>query len=392
MPPKPQLNPFVETMDAPPIPAVRQALTAYDGRHGPVLDLCQAVPGYAPHGDLLVALARTAGDAALAGYGDIQGERVLRDALAADINSVYGGDVAAADLQITAGGNQAFFVMALALAQPGDEVILIGPHYFNHDMTLRMLGITVRVVDGDPEAGFLPDMAAIEAATHEKTRAIFIVTPNNPSGGIYPSTLIDALFVHCVKAGIVLVIDETYRDFLPAGSGPPHGLFAHQDWRDNFVHIYSFSKAYCIPGHRVGAIAAGGRIMTEIAKVMDNLQICAPRPVQHALVGAIDALKSWRDGNRDEIDRRRVAFERVIAAKGHWKIVSIGAYFAYLRHPFGDEHAMDVARRLAGDYGVLVLPGSCFGAGQEAYIRAAFANADAAIIDSLSRRLPSQWS
>ncbi|TPW29098.1 aminotransferase [Martelella alba] len=385
---KPLLNPLVETMDAPPIPAVRQALAAYDGRHGPVLDLCQAVPGYAPHADLLTALSETAGDAALAGYGDIQGEGVLRNALAADINALYGGNLAASELQITAGGNQAFFVMALSLARPGDEVILIGPHYFNHDMTLRMLGITVRVVDGDPAAGFLPDMAAIKAATNAKTRAIFIVTPNNPTGGIYPPALVDALLDHCIKAGIMLVVDETYRDFLPAGSNAPHDLFTRQEWRDHFVHIYSFSKAYCIPGHRVGAIAAGGRIMTEIAKVMDNLQICAPRPAQHALVGAMTRLKTWRDENRDEIDRRRLAFEQAIATAGHWQIISIGAYFAYLRHPFDRKHAMEVARDLASEHGILVLPGSCFGARQEGYIRAAFANADVEVIKTLTTRLP----
>lgn len=381
-------NPWVEQLAPPPIPAVQASLKSYDGDAGPVVDLSQAVPGYAPHPDLLRWLGETAGRADLCGYGQIQGESVLLNAFAADLNLAYQADVAPEDVQITAGGNQAFFAVALALVRPGDEVILIRPYYFNHEMTLRMLGVDVKVVDADPQAGFVPSIEAVEAILTSRTRAVFVVTPNNPTGAVYLPAFLDQLYELCVSRGIFVIADETYRDFLPAGSGPAHNLFSKPGWRDGFIHLYSFSKVFCIPGHRLGAIVCGGKAMAQLQKVMDNLQICAPRPAQHAVAKALPALTEWRLGNTAIIDERRRAFQNVIENLEGWSIVSIGAYFAYLRHPFTDQDAMDVTRWMASEFGILMLPGTCFGENQQSFVRAAFANVGVDAIQSLANRLP----
>ncbi|MEB2845152.1 aminotransferase [Endobacterium cereale] len=381
-------NPWVEQMAPPPIPAVQASLKSYGGAAGPVVDLSQAVPGYAPHPDLLRWLGETASRADLCGYGQIQGEAVLRNAFAADLNLAYQADVSAEDVQITAGGNQAFFAVALALLRPGDEVILIRPYYFNHEMTLRMLGVDVKVVDADPKAGFVPPIEAVEAAVTSRTRAVFVVTPNNPTGAVYLPDFLDALYDLCHACGIFVITDETYRDFLPAASGPPHALFSKTGWRDGFIHLYSFSKVFCIPGHRLGAIVCGNKVMAQLQKVMDNLQICAPRPAQHAVAEALPTLNEWRQGNTVIIDERRQAFQTVIDRRDGWSIVSIGAYFAYLRHPFGGRDAMDVTRWMAAEHGILMLPGTCFGENQQAFVRAAFANVGVDAIKSLAGRLP----
>ena len=384
------LNPLVRKLAPPPIPEVQACLKAYDGARGPAIDLSQAVPGYAPHADLVGWLSEMAGRADLCGYGDIQGEQALRDALAGDINRLYGGSVDGADVQITAGGNQAFFVTALALVRPGDEVLIIRPFYFNHEMTLTMMGITVRFVDALAENSFVPTPEDLAAAIGPRTRAVFVVTPNNPTGAVYPSGFLDAAYDLCRDKGAVLVVDETYRDFLPGDEGGPHKLFSKPDWQRHFVHLYSFSKVFCIPGHRLGAIVCGGAIMEQLLKVMDNLQICAPRPAQHAVVKAIAALDDWRQANAVEIARRRQAFETALAVLPDWEITSIGAYFAYLKHPFGQIDAMDVTKRLAGEYGILTLPGTGFGENQQSYLRAAFANAGVPVIETLSERLPAK--
>jgi aspartate/methionine/tyrosine aminotransferase len=122
-------------------------------------------------------------------------------------------------------------------------------------------------------------------------------------------------------------------------------------------------------------------------KIMDNLQICAPRPAQHAVAKAIPALAAWRDANRTEMARRAEAF-RAALANSRWQIEALGAYFAYLRHPFGGDSAVAVAERLAREFGVVTVPGSYFGSGQEPFLRMAFANADAATIALLGSRLP----
>lgn len=113
----------------------------------------------------------------------------------------------------------------LSLVRPGEEVLLIRPYYFNHEMTLRMMGLKVRIVDAGPQDGFLPSLAEIDAAIGPETRAIFVVTPNNPTGAVYEGSLLDGLYDCCERHGMFLVVDETYRDFLPPGAGAPHRLF-----------------------------------------------------------------------------------------------------------------------------------------------------------------------
>lgn len=383
-----RVNPLVAQLAPPPIPAVQAFLRRYDGSRGPAVDLSQAVPGYRPHPDLLRWLGERAGDPALCGYGDIQGEAVLRAALARDIGRSYGAEVSAADIQITAGGNQAFFAVLLALLRSGDEVVLVRPFYFNHEMTLRMMGIDIRFVDGDAARGFAPDIADIAAAIGPKTRAVCVVTPNNPTGTVYQPRMLSALHTLCRDRDIFLIADETYRDFLPEPEKAAHALFDEPDWRDRFIHLYSFSKVFCIPGHRLGAIACGPVVMAQLQKVMDNLQICAPRPAQHAVAQGLAELSVWRRDNALEIAARRRLFETVLGKADGWQIASIGAYFAYLRHPFEDRDSMEVCARLAGEYGILTLPGACFGDNQAGFLRAAFANADLAAIARLEGRFP----
>lgn len=371
----------------PPIPAARAWAARYDGAAGPEIDLTQAVPGYPPHPALLERLAEAAGSRAAAGYGPIEGDPPLRAALAADIRATYGGEVAAADLVITAGCNLAFAMAMMAVAASGEAVMLPAPWYFNHQMALDLRGVEVVPLPCRAEDGFIPDPERAAALLHGRVRALVLVTPNNPTGAIYPPETIARFAELCRSRGIWLVLDETYRDFLPEGSGPAHALFTDPGWRDGLVHLYSFSKAYCVPGHRVGAVAAGPRFRAEFAKVVDTLQICPPRTGQIALAWAIGALRDWRAGNRAVMAGRAAAFRRAVAAAPGWRIDALGAYFAYLRLPEGAPDALRMAEALAAAHGLSTLPGPFFGPGQERHLRVAFANAAEEVIGRVTERL-----
>ena len=381
------LNPDIVDTGTPPIPAARAWMGRYGGGFGAPIDLSQAAPGAPPPDELLRRLGAAAARPEVARYGPILGDEPLRAAYAADVADVYGGDIGPADIAITAGCNLAFLAAVLAIARAGNSVILPRPWYFNHRMTLGMLGIATRALDCDAADGFVPDPAKAEALIDATTRAIVLVTPNNPTGAIYPEAAITAFSALAKRRGIALIIDETYRDFLADGMGRAHGLMAEPGWRDHVIQLYSFSKSYAVPGHRIGAIAAGPRPMAEILKILDSFQICAARPAQHALVWAIDGLADWRAAMRATINGRIAAFAQVVDACPGWSISSIGAYFAYVRHPFAGVAAERVAERLATERGVLGLPGSYFGEGQEAHLRFAFANADEAAIAALPARL-----
>ncbi len=379
------LSPRIRATESPPIPAARAWAARYAGQAGLVLDLTQAVPGYPPPPELLGKLAEAAGSAACAGYGPIAGDPALREALAEDMSAFYGAAIAPAQVAITAGCNLAFAMAMQAIAAEGEAVLLPTPWYFNHRMALTMQGVRAVPVPTRAEDRFVPDPARIAAlmADH-KPRAVVLVTPNNPTGAVYPASVIHAVAELCRRHGAWLVLDETYRDFLAAS--PPHGLFAG-GWGDVLVHLYSFSKAYCIPGHRLGAIAAGAALMAELEKAFDTLQICPPRPAQAAIAWAVPALRDWREGNRALMAARAAFFRQAVSQLPGWRLDALGTYFAYLRMPDSAPNAMGAAEVLAAERGLMTLPGPFFGPGQDRHLRLAFANAAEDVLAQVPARL-----
>ena len=370
---------------SPPIPAMRARFAAYDGANGPAIDLSQAAPGDPPAPALLDALGTAASDPRLSGYGPLAGEMALRAPFAAELSALYGAAIDPAEVVITSGCNQAFFAAMLAVARAGEAVMLPAPWYFNHEMALSMLGIAPIPLPCRPEAGFVPDPEEAARLIDARTRAIVLVTPNNPTGAIYPPEVIAAFAALCRARGLFLVLDETYADFLPHAERRPHELFAG-DWRDVLLRLSSFSKSYAIPGHRLGSLIAGASVQTQLGKVFDTIQICAPRAAQAALGQSLSALRDWREANRREMVARAEACRASLGGLNGWRVESVGAYFAYIRLPPGAPDAWDAAARLA-DRGLLALPGPAFGPGQARHLRIAFANANRARMAEIPARL-----
>jgi aspartate/methionine/tyrosine aminotransferase len=383
----PAFNPLIEKLSPPPVPSVAAWGRAYDGSKGPLIDLSQAVPGYPAHPDMLKLLGETGSSKAFTGYGPIEGEAELRTAYAEHVSEVYGAGIGLRNIHITSGCNQAFVCAAMTVAGPGNTVLMTEPFYFNHETTLAMMGVKTAFVACDAANGFLPDLVGLEAAITGEVRALALVSPNNPTGAIYPPSLLEAIFKLCRNKGIWLILDETYRDFLAVADQTPHTLFSLDGWEDTLISLYSFSKSFCIPGHRLGAITAGPVAVEQIAKIMDNLQICAPRAAQAAVAKALPLLADWREENRQEIGRRADALKAVMRSVNDWKLDAIGAYFAFVRHPFPGRSSAEVAEKLARQAGVICIPGAYFGDSQQNYLRFAFANADVPTIGLLRERL-----
>jgi aspartate/methionine/tyrosine aminotransferase len=381
------INPLVRATASPAILESRAWLTAYRGRMGPAIDLSQAAPPYAPPPELLARLAAAAQSPATALYGPVPGEHDLRAAYAAHVGDLYGGEIRPAEVSITGGCNQAFFIAALFVARAGEAIVLPSPWYFNHKMTLDMLGIEARVLKCAAEDGFVPDPKKCDALIDDRVRAVVLVTPNNPTGAIYPPDLIEAFAILCRERGIWLILDETYRDFLPHDAKRPHGLFRDKSLRGNLLHLYSFSKSFALPGHRLGAMIYPEELGPQIVKIQDCLQICAARPGQVAVTWGLSALRVWRESNRTRFGEQAQNFRAALARVQDWTIDSLGAFFAYVRHPFGATPAEQVAKRLAVENGLLLIPGSYFGPEQDTHLRVSFGNLTAQGLAQLPDRL-----
>lgn len=226
------------------------------------------------------------------------------------------------------------------------------------------------------------------------------------TGAIYSPDLIGSFAALARSHSLPLIIDETYRDFIL--HGPPHRLFTSTpilhptagpslprdwSWRQTLIQLFSFSKSYCIPGHRLGLVVASPDLSPALNTALDNIQICAPRPAQRALAGLLPSLRPFVKSTALAIDARHKLFKDCLPKR--WHIGSQGAYYAFVRHPFKGVDSVDVSRRLAQEMGVITLPAGFFGPGTDGsaagtmsrWIRFSVANVDDDKVRKICERL-----
>jgi aspartate/methionine/tyrosine aminotransferase len=388
------VSPTLAAAFAPPVMEARRWIAGRSfPADRPLINLSQAAPVDPPPEALRRAIATAALEEPAAHlYGAVLGDMDLREEIAARWSALYGGAIPAEAVAVTSGCNQAFCAAVATACAPGDAVILPTPWYFNHRMWLDMAGLeTVPLPCGRDG---LPDPARAAALGERRVKALVLVTPNNPTGAEYPPDLIAAFAALARERGWALILDETYRDFRRA-EGAPHDLFADPGWGETLIHLYSFSKVFRLTGHRIGAMVAAPDRIAQAEKFLDTVTICPSRLGQIAALHGLRALGPWVAAERAEVLERRAAVEAAFAeAVGGWRLLSCGAYFAFLEHPFA-ARSDAVAKALVEDQSLLTLPGTMFGplreqggdGAAERSLRLAFANADRAGLAETVRRL-----
>lgn len=351
----------------------------------PLLDLSQAAPGYPPAPEVADRVAAVAHEADGGRYVGTNGLPALREAFAAELSTAYRGRVEPADVLVTAGCNQAFCLTVSALAGPGDQVIMPLPFYFNHDMWLRMHDIGPVYLEPGPD--LVPTVDAAAALVTDRTRAIVLVTPGNPSGVTLPPDTIAAFADLAARHDVPLLVDETYRTFRGTDE-PAHPLFADPAWRDTVVSLHSFAKDLAIPGYRVGALVAAPSFVRQVAKLLDCVAICAPRIGQEAALAGLAHAGEWRRARAAEVAARLAAFRAAMADRpGGFELVTCGAYFGWVRHPFPDRSTGDVVRDLLLRHDALTIPGTAFLPDDRRMLRVSVGNATPAESTEFAARL-----
>lgn len=350
----------------------------------PLVDLCQAIPSYPPPRELIEHLKNSLEDEQTFKYSPDEGLLEVREAVCDWYRRRYLGAPSNAQLCLTIGASQAFWLAMTCLCEPDDEVIVQLPAYFDHPMGLQALGIKPVFAPFEPERGGLPATDVIAGLITEKTRAILLVTPSNPTGAVIPSDQIEELFLLARERNLCLVLDETYNAFVDA---PPHALFTRTDWPQHFVQIASFGKTFSLTGLRCGALIASEDLITQALKVQDTMAVCQPRTAQSALRFGCQHLDAWVDNNAALMRKRHDLFrDKFSSADIPFEIVASGSFFAWIKHPWPELTARQVARKLAEQANLICLPGEAFGPGMDAYLRLAFGNITAAQIDTAVNR------
>ena len=380
-----------EDVDPPPVLEVKSWIHNPDLQPSkPIIDVSQAAPTEPPPEKMLKFMAhKVLSDNAVNTYGPVLGLDELRESLARQWSGQYNGKISKKNVAITSGCNQAFCASIATLTSENDEVIIPTPWYFNHHMWLQMAG--VKTVPLETDSNMVPIFEKAEVLITDRTRAIVLVSPNNPSGSIYSNELLQKFYKLCSSNNIRLILDETYKDFHPNVS-QPHKLFENTEWHQTLTILYSFSKAYRMTGHRVGALLTSYENLLEVEKVLDTFTVCPPQLGQYAANWSLANLDSWKSDRRTEILERAkhfsIKFEPLSAAG--WSLRGCGAYFAFVDHPF-KEGSETLAPLILRDQGILLMPGTMFYPKYDLHgprtFRIAFANIDKNKITTLLERL-----
>jgi aspartate/methionine/tyrosine aminotransferase len=340
----------------PIIPIVRDWIEATPG----TLSLGQGVVSYGPPPQALAALERALADPATHRYGPVEGLAPLRAALRrklAEENGVSVGE--ARRVVVTAGANMAFLAAVLAIADPGDEVLLLRPYYFNYEMAVRIAGANPIGVDTD--LSFQPRLEAIADALTPRTRALVTISPNNPTGAVYSEAALRALNALCRERGVYHIHDEAYEYFTYDGARhfSPASIPGSET---HTIALHSFSKAYGFAGWRVGYMVIPERLGEAVRKIQDTNVISTPVASQQAALGALEAGASYCRERLGLLDGMRRRF--VDALAGAPQLCDApraeGAFYLMLRVKTALD-SMTLAERLVREHRVAVIPGVAFG-------------------------------
>lgn len=335
----------------------RQAL-----QHGAV-NLSQGFPDFAAPDELKQA-ACDAINADINQYAITWGSKRFRDAIAAKTKWHLGLDVDPdREIVVTCGSTEAMIATMLATVNPGEEVILFEPYYENYGPDSILSGAVPRYVTlHPPDWTFDPD--ELRAAFTDKTKAIVITTPHNPTGKVFTHDELRVIADLCIEHNVLAFTDEIYEHILypaPARDVKHVALATLDGMRERTVTINGMSKTYSVTGWRVGYAIAPPEITDAIRKVHDFLTVGAAAPLQEAGVTALNLPQSYYDKLQRGYQQRRDFLLGVLEESGFHCYKPDGAYYIMTDiRDFGFANDIEFTKHLVRDIGVAVVPGSSF--------------------------------
>tara|TARA_Y100001934_G_scaffold258176_1_gene328078 strand:- start:71 stop:1282 length:1212 start_codon:yes stop_codon:yes gene_type:complete len=335
------------------------------------ISLGQGVVHYPPPAEVETNIRDFWRDPTAHQYGPVEGLTPLRSALESKLAEENAVRLEGREVVVTAGSNMGFLNMLLAISDPGDEIILPEPFYFNQEMAVRIADCIPVTVPTDA-AGHL-QVKAIENAITKRTRAVVTVSPNNPTGIVYPEADLRAVNEACRAHGIYHISDEAYEYFLydDAEHFSPGAI---ENSTPHTICLYSLSKTYGFASWRIGYAVIPEQLVGALRKVQDTNVICPTAISQYAALGALQAGPGYcRPYLADMAIVRQQGIEAMSSLEDRVSLLpSTGAFYFFVKVPGYAGDGLDLARNLIERFGVAVIPGRAFGVNEICAFRASF--------------------
>jgi aspartate/methionine/tyrosine aminotransferase len=357
----------MDSVQSPIVPVIGRMIRETPG----TISLGQGVVHYGPPAEAVAAARDALSSAEVYEYGDGAGRASLVARIGRKLREENGVDVADGwRVMVTAGANMAFMHAVLATTEPGDEVLLPAPFYFNHEMAIEMAGCRAVPVPTDARYQLRPD--AVRRAITDRTRALVTISPNNPSGAVFPASALAEVNAICAERGLYHLADEVYEYFTYGGAAHT-SVAALPGAGGHTIAMYSLSKAYGFAGWRIGYVVYPDHLASAMMKSQDTILICPTIVAQVAAEAALEVGRDYcRPFVRDLEELRGIVLEELSRLA---PIVdpptSDGALYCLLKvHTRLDP--LVVAERLIREHKVAVIPGTAFGMTDGCYLRVAY--------------------
>ena len=362
---------------------MRAAQLRAAGHH--VISLGQAVPFFPPPESALLAARAALNVPEVNRYATDPGLPTLRTALAERLAAAVGSVIGSEDVIITAGANHAFTLALTTIVDSGDEIILPGPYFTNHQMAVCAAGATPIEAAVRDRSTFSVQWRDISPHLTSRTKAIVLCNPSNPTGA--PIDVEDGAVIvrEAATRGILVISDETYMHFVYEGAHWSAASVA--EWRHNVIVIGSFSKSFGMMGWRVGFVLADASLCEQAVKVQDAMIICAPVISQMAAEAAVRESWPYPASFHPELrQRRRILAEGLATIAGvEWNPTRAGL-FAFARIA-GCEDSTRLSNDLLERAHLVTIPGAAFGSSGEGFLRLSYGHANSSELTEALHRL-----
>ncbi|MCK5125475.1 MAG: pyridoxal phosphate-dependent aminotransferase [candidate division Zixibacteria bacterium] len=318
-------------------------------------------------------------------YTPTKGIPTLINAIIKYTEKNYKKTVAPANVVVSAGAKQAIYNLMMTLLNPGEEVIMLAPYWVSYPEIIKMLyGVPVTVMP--PQGSFEPTIEGIKAKVSEKTKAIIVNSPNNPSGVMYSAKLIQEIVEYCEDKGIYVIMDDIYHKLIfDNKTWPSPFAYANDDFESSYLIVVNgVSKLYAMTGFRIGWTIAS----TKVCKVMINVaaqNTSCPSPVQQeAAVGALNGNQSNVENLRLTLENNRNIMINELKTIPNLKItVPDGTFYCLPDFSAYNKNSNELSQFLLEKALVVSVPGGEFGL--EGHLRLSYCGSVKDIMDGVAR-------